>query len=197
MKPEKLTMKNLLMIILLIVQNSAAQSLVLRTTDTTSMSFSTQLKKNKNTSTAILMALGSTVIPTTVGLITATKNDRENVAYFGSISLAVAGIVIGPSVGSLYAQDYKRSIKGIAFRTLGGGLASLAIAQTFYGGPWNSDIGALVAIGGVGMLTTSMVWSYVKTPSSVKEYNARHKLSITPQYNPFNQFRGMSISYNF
>ncbi|MBX7150104.1 hypothetical protein K1X84_00590 [bacterium] len=190
-------MKNLLMIILLIVQNSAAQSLVLRTTDTTSMSFSTQLKKNKNTSTAILMALGSTVIPTTVGLITATKNDRENVAYFGSISLAVAGIVIGPSVGSLYAQDYKRSIKGIAFRTLGGGLASLAIAQTFYGGPWNSDIGALVAIGGVGMLTTSMVWSYVKTPSSVKEYNARHKLSITPQYNPFNQFRGMSISYNF
>lgn len=122
--------------------------------------------KQKGNGLALLVASASTVIPIYVGIKT---NDRGKKARIASASSAAIGLLVGPSAGKFYAEDFGAAIAETAIRT---GFFAIGVSI----GPFN-DLGQVLVIGILG----TAVYSIVTTPASVRKFNKRQlSLSLAP-----------------
>lgn len=97
----------------------------------------------------------------------------------------VAGVIVGPALGHLYADNYRRAIGGALGRT---GLAAAGFAVYFDQcqilGPCNKDAAnATLALAGVAVLAWAAL-DLVKAPESARRYNARHASQGSPDLVP-------------
>jgi len=131
------------------------------------------LKKFKSPKLAIAYSLFNTTIPTIAGMYLYQKNESGLWAVF-------YGVTIGPSIGNIYAKDYKRGFFGIGIRLF----SELMIAS--------SSIGKGIRLAGgdgsnydsgmthtqkvlTGVIIGSAIYNIVTAPKSAREFNMRQK----------------------
>ncbi|HNJ72219.1 MAG TPA: hypothetical protein PL129_06950, partial [bacterium] len=92
------------------------------------MNGKTSLHPKKNATEAFLWNAGHTVLPVVAGGYILNKLDTYETA--GSLAMGY-GLLIGPSMGNFYAQDYGRGFLGIGIRTAGTALFYSGVADAF------------------------------------------------------------------
>lgn len=154
------------------------------------VSVNTAADEIKTTSKARSIAFTNTLSPIALGLGTVTWSENNTIETAGAV-LAVYGLIMGPSTGNFYAEDYQRGTIGMAARTVGAYLMADATREIF----GNDFADALtiddkkvsltdtkVLIGGV-LVLGSMVYNILSTQASVEEYNnSRSRFSV--RFNP-------------
>ena len=134
-----------------------------------------------------------------------------------SPGLFLTGILIGPSVGSLYASDRWRFFRGILIRSAAGGVSMYGIElildetlgrASFFGGE-SEEMNesryrtgwVLLVAGGVGALISTFYDIAVSSVSSVEDYNAdlqnESAFNIEPWVEPVTGSAGLSASISF
>ncbi len=113
------------------------------------------------------------------------------------VILIAGGIIVAPSAGNFYAQNPESVVKGIGTRLLGGGLAAVggylslveALGRAF-GGPGHSGVqftGAILFLGGSGLIVYSFFYDLFNSPKNVEKYNNANQdksFAISPTYFP-------------
>jgi hypothetical protein len=123
-----------------------------------------EVKKPKSENTAILWSLGSTMIPVGLGYLK------------GNLLPVIPGIIIGPSVGHFYAEQWGRGIKSAAYRTIISGLG-IALSYGMVEGAFRENrreplVAGIVVIGATGTsLIISALYDIFTAPSSARKYN--------------------------
>ncbi len=147
--------------------------------------------KEKSVAKGMLLSVGSTVLPTVVGVMSL---HRESNIALGTMLLGSGGIM-GPSMGNFYAGDKKRGMIGAAVR-LG---AWLLVSGVTTGGTWDENGSSAEEITILGALIVSFgtaVWNIAIVPVSVRQYNLqqREKFSLQPMINPPEQSIGLNLA---
>jgi hypothetical protein len=126
------------------------------------------------------LTAAGTVVPV-VAAILITNSDKEN--KYGAISgsLAVTGLLIGPSVGQFYARAPIPASIGIGVRVLGGGLVVAGLTSAFsrMGCAWNdgncgdmSDGSGFILLG-LATYTAGFIYSLADIPKAVRKHQVR------------------------
>lgn len=133
----------------------------------------------KSVSEARNRALTGTVLPVATGVLATKVFKSETVQTIGA-SLAVYGLIMGPSTGNFYAEDYLRGSLGAAVR-LGVGYYLLRDATRELMGKqvseslgWDNkdvEITDTRFLIGAGVFLGSMVYNVLSSKASVKEFN--------------------------
>lgn len=133
----------------------------------------------KSVSKARFIALTNTALSIGTGLAAVSLFDNDTVQRGGAI-LGAYGIIMAPSTGNMYAQDYPRALVGIGARAIGAYLMLDATSEIFgteFADQLNVDdedvsltdtkvlIGEALVLGG-------MVYSILSSKKSVEQYNA-------------------------
>ncbi|PWB70387.1 hypothetical protein C3F09_09135 [candidate division GN15 bacterium] len=166
-----------------------------------------------------LSALG-TIIPTGLGVIIAATRNGQDVYYVdwsgyssfyhddpdqtAAVVLIGSGLVIGPSLGYLYAGRPGRAFLGMGFRTaVGFGALIGAFATCGWDcGPGEGAYDAawgIMALGG-GLVAASAIYDIAKVGSHVRAQNRKHqspKLSVLPEYFPGHKAVGLRAKIAF
>lgn len=133
----------------------------------------------KSVSEARNRALTGTVLPVATGVLATKVFKSETVQTVGA-SLAVYGLIMGPSTGNFYAEDYLRGSLGAAVR-LGVGYYLLRDATRELMGKkvseslgWDNkdvEITDTRVLIGAGVFLGSMVYNVLSSKASVKGFN--------------------------
>lgn len=144
----------------------------------------------KSVSEARNIALTNTLMPLATGLGTVALFENNTIQTVGAV-MAVYGIIMGPSTGNFYAQDYGRGAAGLAARSVGAYLMVNATSEIFgrtFANSLNVDnksvsltdtkmiIGEVLILGGT-------VYNLLSAKTSVEQYNSgtqRFALRVTP-----------------
>jgi len=107
-------------------------------------------------------ALAATVLPIAVG----SRLKHEWAGW-----LALTGVIVGPSAGNLYAEDFERGLGGIALRTG----ATVLFVETFNTCIFceTSPSEDAPAFASVLVFVGSAIWNLATISSSVSTYNAK------------------------
>jgi len=119
-----------------------------------------EIKKPKSEGIASALSLGTTVIPAGLGFL--VKN------YY----LSATGIIVGPSVGHFYANQWSRGLKSAGLRA---GIIAVPVALLIWGDV-SQDLGKLLlvfltSIPATGILAYLTINDIATAPSSVRKYN--------------------------
>ncbi len=135
----------------------------------------------KSVSTARGKAVRGTVFPLALGIGSTLIFENSTVELIGS-SLAVYGLMTGPSIGNFYAKDYVRGVIGVAVR-LGGGYLLHDATREIFGDDFADAVGwddeevsltdTKVLIGGA-LIVGSAIYNIISAEASVKRYNSRN-----------------------
>ena len=133
----------------------------------------------KSASKARSIALSNTLSPIGLGLGSVALFENNTIQTVGS-ALTVYGLVVGPSTGNFYAEDYKRGAFGMLVRATGAFLMVDATREIF----GNDFADALkiddkkvsltdtkILIGEV-LVLGSIAYNILTTGASVEEYNS-------------------------
>lgn len=143
------------------------------------------------------LVLGSSLVYSTDG------GESSFVGTAGGL-IALGGFIVGPSAGSIYADDWSRTIRGIIIRS--GAFVTAAVGAVFvldvaFGGNGSSgELGMIMVIGGTITGVGSMLYdTFFSSRNSVEEYNQRAKLrhgKTTVQLYPWmrGNFEGAGLS---
>lgn len=147
--------------------------------------------REKSVATGLLLSVGSTVLPTVVGVMSL---HRESNIALGTMLLGYGGI-LGPSMGNFYAGDKKRGMIGTAIR-LG---AWLLVSGVTTGGTWDENGSTAEEKAILGALIVSFgtaVWNIATVPASVRQYNLqqREKFSLQPLLDPLEHAIGLNLA---
>lgn len=124
-------------------------------------------------------ALTNTVLPVITGVVVPQVFKSKTVQTI-SASLAIYGLVMGPSAGNFYAEDYLRGGLGAAARLSSGYFLLLDATREIMGKQvseslgWDdkdvqlTDTGVLI---GAGVFIGSMIYNVLSSKASVREYN--------------------------
>ena len=133
----------------------------------------------KNVSEARNRALTGTLIPLATG-VAATKLFKSKSMQTVGATLAVYGLVMGPSTGNFYAEDYMRGTLGALARAGVGYYMLLDATREIMGKQVSESLGwddkdveltdTNVLIG-AGVFLGSMVYNVISARKSVNEYN--------------------------
>ncbi len=144
----------------------------------------------KSVSEARNIALTNTLMPLATGLSTVALFENNTVQTVGAV-MAVYGIIMGPSTGNFYAQDYGRGAAGLAARSVGAYLMVNATSEIFgrtFANSLNVDnksvsltdtkmiIGEVLILGGA-------VYNLLSAKTSVEQYNSgtqQFAVRVTP-----------------
>lgn len=133
----------------------------------------------KNASEARNRAVTNTILPLVTG-ITATKVFKGDKLQTAGSLLAIYGLLMGPSAGNFYAEDYLRGGLGVAARAGIGYFMLLDATREIMGKEvaesltWDNkdveltDTNVLI---GAGVFLGSMVYNVISSKASVKEFN--------------------------
>jgi hypothetical protein len=157
----------------------------------------------KNPSKAGLYSLLATGIPVTVGVISAFNGTLGTPELF----LISGGLIVGPSVGYIYAGMNDRGSKGIVYRSLFGAGAVLLGNQmgmeiALFGGEADDD-GWPVAIFGTAFLIGHALVDLAKVNSRVEEYNFQRlcekeiSINVYPTYFADSNAAGLELNITF
>lgn len=144
----------------------------------------------KTISEARTLVFTNTLMPVGVGMGTVALFENNTVQSIGA-AMAVYGIVVGPSTGNFYANDYARGGLGMAVRFVGAYLMKNATSEIFghrFSNALHVDnkdvsIGDTKILIGAGLVIGSMVYNFVTASKSVKEFNKgmkRFTLNVKP-----------------
>lgn len=139
----------------------------------------------KSVSQARGIAFTNTLLPMATGIAAVALFDNNTVQTIGAIT-TVYGLVMGPSTGNFYADDYGRGMAGLAVRAAGVYLMADATREIF--GPEFANalgiddkevaltdtkilIGELLVLG-------STLYNIISAKASVEEYNETQKVSV-------------------
>lgn len=144
----------------------------------------------KSVSKARSIALTNTLSPMGLGIGSVVFFENNTFETAGA-ALAVYGLVVGPSTGNFYAEDYQRGALGMAVRTAGVFLMADATREIFGNDFANaltvddkevSLLDTKILIGEV-LVLGSIIYNVVSTQASVNKYNtsrARFSLQLQP-----------------
>jgi hypothetical protein len=142
-------------------------------------------KDIKSVSEARGLALNNTLLPVATG-IGAVYLFKNNTVQTVGAALAVYGLIMGPSAGNFYAEDYMRGTLGAMMR-IGSGYLLLDATRELMGDrvadrlAWDdkrvsiSDTQVLV---GAGVFAGSMLYNLLSAGASVREYNQQSGYSF-------------------
>jgi len=143
----------------------------------------------KDISQARSIAVSNTAIPVLLGVGANLLFDGSTIQKAGSW-LLVYGLVMGPSGGNFYAEDYFRGTLGVAAR-VGGGILLQNATREIFGKNISESLGwddekvsiedREILIGG-GLFIGSMIYNVVSAKASVDRYN--RKLGYNVRLNP-------------
>ncbi len=163
---------------------------------------------SKDPGKAFWLALGSTLIPTGLGSYLAYKGDNNGTASVQGIGIgmAVAGVLVGPSVGNFYAGDSRRGVNGILLRGGGALLSLIGATMVMESIDWNCEedcsdnntggADVLFLYSGLVLISGSAIWNIVTAPTSAKEFN-RRSVTFSPFINPRSRTAGINVGYQF
>ena len=160
--------------------------------------FEREQKKLKSEGRALAISLVATATPVVLGGTLLSGNNEE-----AGLTLALGGLIAGPSFGHFYAGQTGRGLKGIGIRAaivIGG--AYLVSSSTEELHPDCKGFSAGVGIIAVSAVTLLYgIYDTFTTPSSVRKYNEslinEAHLRLVPEVNPFNENYGLSVVYAF
>ena len=136
----------------------------------------------KSEALAVGLSLGATVIPIAVVYGTA---DDENSYWF--LLPAFTGIVMGPSMGHFYAEQW-----GHGFRTVGVRLGICALGCMGMG--LAAGTGGEIAL---GALVAHALWDIAQAEKSAYKYNENITIRIQPEINLKEKRYGIGFVYRF
>ncbi len=160
--------------------------------------FEREQKELKSESTALLGSLTVTAAPVFIGAMSFSGNSED----FG-LSLAFAGLLVGPSAGHFYANQTGRGLKGIGIRLAIALGTSYFISKSTEGHHPDETVmtGGLGVLGGGALILIHGIYDMCTTPSSVRKYNEslmeENSLRLVPEVDPFNESYGLSLVYGF
>jgi hypothetical protein len=130
----------------------------------------------KRERTALAWSLGGTVIPVVAGQYLWTRRGDP-----GFAALSVAGVLIGPSLGHLYAGRFGRGAATVGLRVaLGAGMVAAGICWDECTHAQNQTLAAGAIFFGT-LTAVSVVYDIVTAPASARRWNARRAaLSMGP-----------------
>lgn len=135
----------------------------------------------KSETAALVWSLGGTLVPAAAGgvfLAYRSRSEGREGSEAVPILLLIAGPLIGPSMGHMYAGRTGRGLATIGLRaalSAGGLLAALAICPFDGCSTDQSDQAGTVFLAAAGLVAASMVYDVVTAPASARWYNARHR----------------------
>lgn len=144
----------------------------------------------KSISKARNIALLNTGLSIGTGIAAVALFDNNTVQTGGAI-LGVYGLMMGPSTGNFYANDYPRGMIGAAARTVGAILMIDATSEIFgnqFANSLNVDdkdvslTDTKILIGEV-LVLGSMVYNIISSKTSVKAYNQQSRkfsMNVSP-----------------
>lgn len=177
---KKISFLSLLGLLLLISSQLRAQSEI-------SISARDDLK---NASKARTIALSNTMLSTGTGVAAVHLFDNNTIETTGAI-LGVYGVIVAPSTGNFYAEDFPRGAIGMGVRTVGSYLMVDATSEIF-GREFADALGVdnkevsltdTKILIGEALILGSMIYNVISTKASVDEYNQQNNrfgLNITP-----------------
>lgn len=140
----------------------------------------------KNGPEARSRAVTATVLPVITG-ISATKFFKNKTLKTVGASLAIYGLVMGPSAGNFYAEDYLRGGLGVAARAGIGYFMLLDATRELMGKDVAESVGwdhkdveltdTRVLIG-AGVFLGSMIYNVLSSKASAREYNQARGYSL-------------------
>lgn len=136
----------------------------------------------KTVSEARSISLINTVLSIGAGITSVAAFDNPTVKKVGAYT-TIYGILMGPSTGHFYAEDYPRGAVGIGARAIGSILMVDATREVFgneYGDVLNVDnkevsLTDTKMLIGEAFLLAGLVYNMISLKSSVDEYNAAHQ----------------------
>jgi hypothetical protein len=161
----------------------------------------------KSVSQARSIALTNTALSVGAGIGAVALSDNSTIETAGAI-LGVYGIVIGPSTGHFYAEDYPRGVIGMGARAIGAVLMVDATSEIF-GRDFADALGVddkdvsltdtKVLIGEV-LVLGSIVYNLISIKASVEEFNSGQNqfgLNVTPTVVNDKVAPVLTASFNF
>lgn len=150
-------------------------------------------RKPKSETTALLLSLGATVIPIGIGW----KMGFENNLY-----LIGFGVIIGPSTGHFYAEQWGHGWKSAGLRA---GIMAVPVALLTWADISQDlrklGIGLLTLIPAAGSLAFLTIYDIGTAPSSVRKYNESIKKTgnvyLVPKIDVKEESYGLSLVYCF
>lgn len=133
----------------------------------------------KNVSEARNRALTNTFLPIVTGITAAKIFENNTVQTLGS-ALAIYGLVMGPSSGNFYAEDYLRGGLGVAARAGIGYFMLLDATRELMGKEvaksmtWDNEDVKLTdtkILIGTGVFVGTIVYNIITSKASVNEFN--------------------------
>lgn len=139
----------------------------------------------KNENIAWILPFATTLATVAGGTIFALNTEKFQGAGVG---LAAAGLILGPSLGHLYAGETWRGVSSSLGRLasvgailLGGGLSFACAFGNTEGSSCDPFAGGVLIFGGLGTLVVLTIWDIVDAPSAAKRHNEKiQQLSISP-----------------
>lgn len=154
----------------------------------------------KSVGTSRLTAFTATFATAGMGIIfTATRSDSPKFPV-------LAGFIIGPSAGSVYATDWSGVARGFAYRTAAAGMIYVGLHLTSNNeGPFGSEVTGfndLILISGTVFLGVRIVYDiFTTSEKSVDRHNSMHngqsRFSLTPFANPADNQIGLHANLRF
>lgn len=160
----------------------------------------------KNVDDARSKAISGTLLPIAMGIGSAILIENKTVETTGSL-LAVYGLMMGPSGGNFYAEDYLRGMLGVAAR-LGGGYLLLDATRELAGDDvadalgWDNESVSLTdtkILIGSGLIVGSAIYNIISAKASVERYNAKqgYTIGVAPGVENGHVFPMLTASYRF
>lgn len=168
--------------------------------------YSTQEFESKQPAVAFFLSTGVTFSSVYFGrTLLENRSSKDNT--IGTLLIA-GGLLFGPSVGNMYAENSISTYRGIGTRLSGTGLmvvGLLGLVQTtdcFVGdcGPPNAGqiISTSMIYGGIGLFIYSSVYDFFNSAMNVVKLNRRKEsISFSPTYFPDQDRLGASVKFSF
>ncbi len=154
---------------------------------------STYIAMPKSEVVARNMSISATVIPCVLSLIVSSDDDAR-------FWLSLSGLVIGPSVGHFYAEQWSRGFTTAGIR-LGLGVVTVYTVATALGpgeDMWDAFGNIVLATGAAGIAIIShAMWDIAQTEKSVRKYNERIKFEVQPEIDLQEGKYGIGVVYRF
>lgn len=159
--------------------------------------FKSEQKKLKSEGQALVMSLLATTTPVVLGGTFFSGNNEE-----AGLTLALGGLIAGPSFGPFYAGQTKRGMTSMGIRLLvaaGGAYRISSRPEEQYS---NSDTCAFAYTGWIvdAVMLIPGIFDICTAPSLVREYNQsileEKSLRLIPEVNSLNENYGVSVFYN-
>ncbi|NGP76193.1 hypothetical protein G3570_06090 [Balneolaceae bacterium YR4-1] len=161
----------------------------------------------KNVSEARNRALTNTFLPIVTGITAANVFENNTIQTLGS-ALAIYGLVMGPSGGNFYAEDYLRGGLGVAARAGIGYFMLLDATRELMGKEvaktmtWDNEdvkITDTKILIGTGVFVGTIVYNIISSKASVNEFNRSkgYQVELTGEQVGKNIYPALTASVQF